>query len=51
VGIELFIRGGQAILQQIRAVDFDVWTRRPRVSRWQQVALLGGCLWRSWRGR
>jgi squalene synthase HpnC len=51
VDIELFIRGGQAILERIRAVDFDVWSCRPRVSRWQQLRLLGGCLWRAWRGR
>jgi len=50
VDVELFIRGGQAILNRIRAVDFDVWSQRPRVSRWQQVRLLGGCLWRSWQG-
>lgn len=51
VDVELFIRGGQAILQRIRAVEYDVWSQRPRVSRWQRVRLLGGCLWRAWRGR
>ena len=51
VDIEMFIRGGQAILSVIRAADYDVWSRRPKVSKWTQARLFAGCLWRSWRAR
>ncbi|HJT33826.1 MAG TPA: squalene synthase HpnC [Pirellulales bacterium] len=42
--IWLIAQGGLKILQKIRAVDFDVWTRRPRVSRADQAQLLAGYL-------
>ncbi len=38
--VQLFINGGLTICQAIRAQQFDVWTRRPRVSRWQKLRLL-----------
>lgn len=38
--IRLFRGGGLAILQQIEAQDYDVWTRRPRVSKFQKLRLL-----------
>jgi squalene synthase HpnC len=38
----LIAHGGLRILDKIRAVDFDVWSRRPRVSRWDQARLLAG---------
>jgi squalene synthase HpnC len=43
--IELFIRGGLAILDQIERTRYNVWARRPVVSKWQKAALLGGALW------
>jgi squalene synthase HpnC len=43
--IDLFVRGGLAILREIEACGYDVWRARPVVSRWQKVALLGGALW------
>lgn len=42
--IWLITQGGLKILDKIRAVQFDVWTRRPTVSRWDQTTLLTGYL-------
>jgi squalene synthase HpnC len=49
--IWLFIQGGLKILGRIKAVDYDVWKRRPRVSRAERARLLAGCVWRRWRKR
>lgn len=38
--LALFLGGGQAILQAIRARRYDVWTARPTVSRWAKWRLL-----------
>ncbi len=38
--LELFIGGGGAILSAIAKQDYDVWTKRPRVSKWTQLRLL-----------
>lgn len=43
--IELFIRGGLGILKKIEKVNFDVWSRRPELAKWEKAALLGGVLW------
>lgn len=40
----LFANGGLKILERIRAIDFDVWGARPRVSRIDRLMLLAGCL-------
>jgi squalene synthase HpnC len=46
----LFVHGGLRILERIRAIDYDVWARRPKVSRFDQARLLAGCLWRrTWQ--
>ncbi len=42
--IDLFIRGGAAVLDAIERQQFDVWTRRPRISKFQKVQLLGRSL-------
>lgn len=47
--IWLIVNGGLQILNKIRAVEFDVWSRRPRVSRFDQARLLAGCLLRRMR--
>lgn len=44
--IWLIIHGGLKILKKIRSVRFDVWSRRPKVSRWDQTRLLVGYLLR-----
>jgi squalene synthase HpnC len=43
--IELFIRGGLAILEEIERAGYDVWKRRPVVSRWRKATLLLGAVW------
>ncbi len=45
--IELFIRGGLAILKKIEHVGYNVWKSRPAVSRWHKAGLLAGVLWRK----
>lgn len=42
--IWLIAHGGLKILAKIRSIDFDVWSRRPQVSRWDQARLLVGYL-------
>jgi squalene synthase HpnC len=44
--VALFIAGGLATLEAIRQQQFDVWTRRPTVSRSQKMRLLMGCWWK-----
>jgi len=46
----LFAQGGLAILDQIRRVNYDVWSHRPVVTRGKKLRLLAGCVWRNWRG-
>ena len=41
VDIDLFSRGGLAILDRIEARGFDVLSARPALSRWTKVRLLG----------
>jgi len=48
--VALFIHGGLAILDAIRRQDYDVWTRRPVVSRLEKLRLLARCWWRLRRG-
>jgi squalene synthase HpnC len=38
--VRLFINGGLAIASAIRQQNYDVWTRRPVVSRWRKALLL-----------
>lgn len=42
--VDLFVRGGLAILQAIEAQQFDVWTNRPQVGKWTQAKLLATSL-------
>jgi len=51
LAVALFIRGGLAILEAIRRQDYDVWTVRPVVSRWEKTAMLADSWWRLWRGQ
>ncbi|MCC6508659.1 MAG: squalene synthase HpnC [Pirellulaceae bacterium] len=38
--VRLFRAGGLAILREIERQNFDVWTRRPTVSKWHKIRLL-----------
>jgi squalene synthase HpnC len=50
LSVTLFIEGGLAILESIRRRDYDVWTSRPTLSKWQKLRLIASCWWRLWRG-
>jgi squalene synthase HpnC len=47
--IELFIQGGLAILDRIESQSYDVWTRRPTLSKLTKGRLFLGALWRHLR--
>jgi squalene synthase HpnC len=49
IDISLFIAGGLSILSAIRNLDYNVWRKRPRLSRRQQLGLLTRCWWRAKR--
>lgn len=44
VDVDLFIRGGRAILAAIEGAGHDVWTHRPEVSKLAKVKLLAGAV-------
>jgi squalene synthase HpnC len=44
--IELFIRGGRAILRKIERVHYNVLRARPKLSKWDKASLLLGVMWR-----
>jgi phytoene/squalene synthetase len=45
--IWLFAQGGLAILERIRRIDYDVWRRRPVISRPSKLRLLCGAWLRN----
>ena len=49
--IDLFIRGGLAVLRKIERRGYDVLTRRPALSKWEKGTLVVGALWRRARER
>ena len=44
VDLELFSRGGMCILDKIAGMDYDVLSRRPKISKTERVRLLAGTL-------
>ena len=44
--VDLFIGGGRAILKAIERIDYDVWSRRPEVTKVQRWKLLLGAIGR-----
>ena len=48
VDIELFARGGLAILRKIERGGYNVWARRPKLSAWEKAGLLGRAVLRKW---
>ena len=46
IDVELFLRGGLAVLDKIERCGYDVWERRPVVSKWDQASLLAGAAWK-----
>jgi squalene synthase HpnC len=49
--IELFARGGLAILNKIEEIGYNVWQTRPVLKKWEKATLLGGVLCRRWLSR
>ena len=47
LAVALFVHGGLATLEAIRRQNYDVWTRRPTVSRVDKLRLLFGCWWNA----
>ena len=48
--VALFVHGGLAILAAIREADYDVWSHRPVLSRWEKLRLALRCWWRLRQG-
>ena len=48
IDVDLFIRGGRAILDAIGNIGFDVWNQRPEVSKWAKAKLMLGAVARRW---
>jgi phytoene/squalene synthetase len=46
IDVELFLRGGLAVLHRIELSGYDVWARRPVVSKWDKTSLLAEALWK-----
>ncbi len=40
VDVDLFSRGGLAILDKIESQGYDVWSSRPRLGKWEKVSLV-----------
>jgi squalene synthase HpnC len=49
VDVELFARGGLAVLGKIARQQYNVWHRRPTLAKWEKAALLAGTVARHWR--
>jgi squalene synthase HpnC len=49
VDVELFARGGLAVLGKIERLGYNVWHRRPTLAKWEKATLLAGTVWRHWR--
>src|SRR5207244_5371417 len=47
--VELFDRGGLAVLGKIERLGYNVWRRRPTLAKWEKAALMAGAVWRRWR--
>lgn len=47
IDLELFIRGGLAVLGKIERQGYNVWRRRPRLAKWEKAALMAGAVWRG----
>src|SRR5262249_5904013 len=47
--IELFIRGGLAILRKIERCRYNVWAARPVLAKWEKAALVTGAVVRRFQ--
>jgi squalene synthase HpnC len=46
IDLDLFIRGGLAVLGKIERHGYNVWRRRPRLAKWEKAALMARAVWR-----
>ncbi|MBA4067281.1 MAG: squalene synthase HpnC [Isosphaera sp.] len=44
VDVELFVRGGRAVLSAVERAGYDVLSRRPVVTKWEKAKLLAGAV-------
>jgi squalene synthase HpnC len=44
--VELFLRGGLAILRKIERCRYNVWAARPALAKWEKAALMTGTMLR-----
>jgi phytoene/squalene synthetase len=44
IDVDLFLSGGLAVLRKIEQGGYNVWARRPVVSKWDKVSLLAGAV-------
>ncbi|WP_162659010.1 squalene synthase HpnC [Tuwongella immobilis] len=51
IEVDLFMRGGLAILKQIERIYYNVWAMRPEVSAFSKGWMLLGAVARRWSGR
>jgi squalene synthase HpnC len=49
--VELFVRGGLAILRKIEQRQYNVWAARPALAKWEKAALMAGTIWRKVNNR
>jgi squalene synthase HpnC len=45
IDVELFAKGGLAVLGKIERLGYNVWRRRPALARWEKAALTAGVVW------
>jgi squalene synthase HpnC len=46
IDVDLFARGGLAVLKKIERLQYNVWRRRPKLAKWEKAALALRALWR-----
>jgi squalene synthase HpnC len=44
IDVDLFLSGGLAVLRKIEQGGYNVWARRPVVSKWDKISLLAGAV-------
>jgi squalene synthase HpnC len=49
--IDLFIKGGLAVLRKIEQAGYNVWARRPTLAPWEKGVLLADALWHRLRDK
>lgn len=45
--VELFLRGGLAVVAAVRRIDYNLWQQRPVVGRWRKLRLVAAAWWHT----